>query len=109
MRKQDNYLRSFRKKLGFTQADLATIIGAKSGASVSKQETSRRLPTFLEALTYELIFGKAIKDIFSGECEGVKGSTKKRIAELKAKLDKEPESRANEYKRKMTNLIIERI
>lgn len=42
--KLDNYLRTYRKKLGLTQREVAFLLGCHSGAKVSRYERSARIP-----------------------------------------------------------------
>ena len=62
-----NYLRTFRKRSGLSQDDVAFLLGVQSGAEVSRHETFKRVPTLKTALSYEAIFGVPVRELFAGE------------------------------------------
>lgn len=65
----DNYLRMYRKRAAFSQADVARLLGVESGAEVSRHEQGRRLPTLDTALAYEIILGAPVGELFAGKLE----------------------------------------
>ncbi len=66
MRKPSHFLRSYRRYTGFSQNDVARLIGASSHWSVSRHERSGRPVTLWTALAYELIYRRPVADIFGG-------------------------------------------
>lgn len=61
-----NYLRTYRKRSGFSQEDLAFLLGVRSGAKVSRYERFARLPGLPTALAYEAIFQVPMRELFGG-------------------------------------------
>jgi transcriptional regulator with XRE-family HTH domain len=51
--KLDNYLRTYRKKLGLTQREVAFVLGCHGGAKVSRYERSGCIPDFKTNFAYE--------------------------------------------------------
>ena len=51
------YLRTFRRRSGLTQAEVAFLLGVHSGAKVSRYERLSRRPSFLTALGLQAVFG----------------------------------------------------
>ena len=51
------YLRTFRRRSGLTQAEVAFLLGAESGAKVSRYERLSRRPSFQTALGLQAVFG----------------------------------------------------
>jgi transcriptional regulator with XRE-family HTH domain len=59
-----SYLRTFRRRFGFTQRELAFLIGIDSRTAVSRIERSKRKPS-LEALVVSgFIFGASPLELF---------------------------------------------
>ncbi len=53
-------LRSHRRRSGFTQEDLAALIGAQSASQVSRHESGEREPDLRTALAYRIVFDAPI-------------------------------------------------
>lgn len=69
-----NYLHSNRKKLGLSQEEVAFLLGGtgeEKGSKVSRDESFSREPGLRAALAYEVIYGKAVQEIFAGLREEV--------------------------------------
>ena len=54
-----SYLRTQRKRSGLTQKELAFLVGAKSGAQLSRFERLRRLPPTETLIAFMIIFKKS--------------------------------------------------
>src|SRR5437667_302672 len=63
--KLENYLRTYRKRSGLTQRDVAFLVGCRNGAQVSRYEKRRRLPPLRTALVYEAAFGVPVSVLFA--------------------------------------------
>lgn len=61
-----NYLRTNRKRLGFSQDDVAFLLGARSGTKICRYERRIRDPGFHTALAFEAIFQRPIRELFAG-------------------------------------------
>ena len=69
--KLENYLRTYRKKSGLTQREVAFLPGCQNGAQVSRYEKRRRLPPLRTAWAYEAALGIPISQLFAGIYEEV--------------------------------------
>jgi transcriptional regulator with XRE-family HTH domain len=74
----ENYLRTYRKKAGLSQREVAFLLGCEDGAQVSRYEKRRRLPPLETALAYEAIFGIPISELFAGMRQSVEEDIEKR-------------------------------
>ena len=81
-----NYLRTYRKKSGLTQRDVAFLLGCQNGAQVSRYEKRRRLPPLQTALACEAVFGIPVSELFAGLREKVGKEIEKRLLELRSRL-----------------------
>ncbi len=61
-----NYLRAERKRLALSQADVAVLLGAESGAKVCRYERFVREPSLQTALACEAIFQTPVSELFAG-------------------------------------------
>jgi transcriptional regulator with XRE-family HTH domain len=61
-----SYLRTYRKRSGLTQDEVAFLLGCQSGAKVSRFERLARTPSLKTALACQAIFGVLPHEIFSG-------------------------------------------
>ncbi len=65
MSKLINHIRAHRKRLGFTQADLAFLINRES-SHVSRNERRLSEPTLRSLIRYSIILQVSIEDLFPG-------------------------------------------
>lgn len=61
------YLKALRRRSAFSQEDVAFLLGAFTGARVSRHETGACAPPLEVALAYEVIFEVAIADIYEDD------------------------------------------
>src|SRR5690348_4521899 len=85
-RKLPNYLRTFRKRAGLSQGEVAFLLGCQDGHKASRYELRKRKPNLETVLAYELIFGAPARELFAGVFEDVVTATRKRAEILAAKL-----------------------
>ena len=100
--KLDNYLRTYRKKLGLTQREVAFLLGCHSGTKVSRYERSARVPTLNAILAYEVIFQKPARELFAGLYDRAERQTMRNLRLLVSRLRRRRESSA--LARKIANL-----
>lgn len=81
-----SYLRTYRKKSGLSQSELAEVLGLISEWRISEHERSITIPRLLTAISYEIIFNVPISKLFPGVYETVRGNVESRLAELEARL-----------------------
>ena len=61
-----NYLRANRKRLAFSQDEVAFLLGAQGGAKVCRYERFVREPSLETALACEAIFKTSASELFGG-------------------------------------------
>lgn len=64
--KLENYLRTYRKRAGLSQGEMAYLLGGKDGAKMSRYERFARVPSLETALAYEAIFQAPVSELFAG-------------------------------------------
>jgi transcriptional regulator with XRE-family HTH domain len=82
----DNYLRAHRKNSGFTQEEVAFLLGFDNANLVSRYEKHQRMPPVQTALAYEAIFGIPVAELFPGVRQRIASDVLKRRSELTARL-----------------------
>ena len=92
--KLDNYLRTYRKKLGLTQREVAFLLGCHDGAKVSRYERRGAVPNLKTIFAYEGIFQKPARELFAGIYDRAERETLKKIRLLVSRLRKRQESPA---------------
>jgi transcriptional regulator with XRE-family HTH domain len=81
-----NYLRTYRKRSGFTQTEVAFLLGSDDGMKVSRYERRVQRPTLETAFALEAIFRTPAKELFAGLYEKVEKQTRVRARMLAQKL-----------------------
>jgi transcriptional regulator with XRE-family HTH domain len=94
----ENYLRTYRKRAGFTQDEVAFLLGSQSGAKVSRHERGGRIPGLETVLAYELIFRTRVRDLFAGPHGRVEQHILRRAKLLSTKLLAKKQDKAAERK-----------
>src|SRR5256712_568381 len=88
--KLENYLRTYRKRSGLTQREVAFLVGCRNGAQVSRYEKRRRLPPLRTALACEAAFGVPVSVLFAGLREVAGQAVSERLLALRSKLETSP-------------------
>lgn len=81
-----SYLRSLRRRAGFSQRDFAELVGYLSHDQVSRHERASSLPPLLIALTYEAVFQVPIAQLFPGVYATVRAGMEERLVAYKNQL-----------------------
>jgi len=97
-------LRTLRRKSGFSQKELAQILGFLSGAPVSRHESSHAIPDLLTALGYQAIFRVPISELFPELYQTVAAGIEERLARM---VDELHESTAKGREAALTALKLE--
>jgi len=84
--KLENYLRTYRRRTGLTQREVAFLLGWETGTQVSRYEKRRRLPPLATALACEAVLGVPVAELFAGVQENAVKAIGKRMVELRSKL-----------------------
>ncbi len=82
----ENYLKTYRRKSGLTQREVAFLLGWKNGAQLSRYEKGHTLPPLRTALAYQAIFKIPVAELFAGIRSSVDQDTSTRVDELVAGL-----------------------
>ena len=86
--KLQNYLRTYRKRNGLSQDEMAFLLGCQSGTKVSRYERSGRKPSIETLFAYELVFGAPSRELFAGVYQKVEKKTLNRAQLLTRKLSR---------------------
>ena len=76
------YLRPYRRRWGFTQEELAHLLGCKSGTVISRLEQGKRRPSLRIALACYIIFDTPPHELFPGTFSRIEKCTMKRTWDL---------------------------
>lgn len=82
-----NYLRMHRRRVGWTQSEVAYLLGIRSGTNVSRHETHDRRPSLELILGYELILGVPASELYAGEAERARREIRSRARRLAKQLE----------------------
>jgi DNA-binding XRE family transcriptional regulator len=103
-----SYLRSFRRSWGFTQGELAFLLGFKTGKTVSRIEALKQAPTLIVALYCAVIFNTAPVKLFPGLLSDAEQSVLSRARELYDQLQGEA-SKGNRIKLDFLEALLARL
>ena len=103
-----SYLRPLRRRWGFTQGELAFLLGIKTGKAVSRIEGLKQAPTFNAALSCALIFNTAPVKLFPGLLSDAERSVVARARQLYDELQGEP-SKATRIKLDVLEALLARL
>src|SRR6185437_3014891 len=96
--KISSYLRTYRRRSGLTQSEVAFLLGARDGAKVSRYERLSRRPNLQTALGLQAIFGLATKEILPRLFMAVDRRVLARANLLSRRLRQLPDSRRTRRK-----------
>lgn len=94
-----HYLRTYRRRHGFSQAEVALLLGASSDTKVSRYESFRRSPSVTSVFAYEIIFKTPVRNLFAGAYDIVRRDVRARAGRLIKVL--EPDARNPRTLRKL--------
>ena len=104
------YLRTHRKRAGLSQREVATLIAAISGTTVSRHEGARRHLSLSDAFTYEVLFGVPPSALFPGEYRRACALIEARaLALLKGLADSDKDTRGTRRKRLFLEELVRRV
>src|SRR5713101_2348686 len=82
-----NYLRMYRKRAGFSQRDVAILLGVQSAAKVSRYERFRREPTLRTAFMFAVILDQPLVELFAGPYEEAGRGVLRRARLLRRRIE----------------------
>jgi transcriptional regulator with XRE-family HTH domain len=85
-----SYLRPLRRRWGFTQREIAFLIGVKSGTAVSRMEGSKRNPSLSVMLAVAFIFNASLEELFPSLMSEQYEALLRRARELYEQLQGDP-------------------
>jgi len=91
-----NYLRTNRKRLAFTQEEVAFLLGSRGeskGAKVCRHEKFTCESKLRTALAYEVIYQKPVRDLFAGLYRQIEQEVAERAKILSLRKDLNPSQR----------------
>jgi transcriptional regulator with XRE-family HTH domain len=100
------YLRTYRKRAGLTHEEVAFLCGAMCGTSVSRHERGVRLPLLRTALTYEIVLGVSVRELYEGLFREAIGTVQTRAAGLYRSIEREPENATRDLKLRHLKALI---
>ena len=97
-----NYLRTYRRRFGLSQAEIGVLLGGVSGTKISRYENFTRLPAVKAIWAFETVFNRRSHELFAGSyepiCLQVRERAKHMLAHLTAQM---PERQAPRLARKV--------
>lgn len=89
----DNYLRTYRKRTGLTQQEVAFLLGSEDRAAVSRYERVVRQPSLPMLCGYEVILGTPARELFRGTYEKVGNEIARRAKLLAGRISSDTADR----------------
>ena len=90
IKRLSNYLRTYRKRNGLSQTDLAFLLGNGSRVNISRYEHHASMPSLEIALAYEVVFGVPACELFAGVFEEAQTQILKKARLLAKRLTSVP-------------------
>ena len=94
----DTYLETYRLRTGFSRSELAFLLGAMDGKSITRHERGGRVPVLRTALGYSLILEARVEDLYEGLRLDVHESIRARARGLCRHIRLRPRSAKNDRK-----------
>ncbi len=103
--KLENYLRTYRKRSGLSQDEVAFLLGCKGGTKVSRYESFKRKPNPETIFAYEVMFGAPARELFAGAYQKVEKKIHHRAQLLARKVSRAMPDRMAAHKLKILKAI----
>jgi transcriptional regulator with XRE-family HTH domain len=92
-RRSENLLRTYRKRSGLSQREIARLLGCETEGQVSRYERRRCLPGIETALACQAVFGAPVSELLTGRYESITTEVKRRAQELAIEFQTTPGKR----------------
>ena len=102
-----SYVRSHRKRLGLTQAELGFLVGENNQSNITRYESGKRLPSAPILLALMALFDSGAEKLFPRQLEDESLSMLAKLDELIIRLD--PEDSKSIRKRDDLSAVRERL
>jgi transcriptional regulator with XRE-family HTH domain len=103
-----SYLRTFRRRSGLSQTEVAFLLGVRGHAKMSRYERLSRRPTLQAAIGLQVIFGLATKDILPQVFVAAEQKVIERAHALSRQLERETDTAQTRRKLEFLATIINR-
>lgn len=103
--KLKNYLRSYRRRSGLTQKEVAFLLGCNSESKISRYENSVQLPNLKTVLALEVLYQIPPQNLFAGIYETEKQAMIQNAEQLVVRLNQSPPDQATMRKLSVLNAI----
>jgi len=87
--KLPNYVRLYRKRLGFSQREVASLLGGRDVSKHSRYEHFSCRPVLRTALALAVILRIPVRELFSGEYQEVENAVRRQARRLQDRLTTE--------------------
>jgi len=101
-----NYIRSARLRSGFSQEELAFLLGGRGGKTVSRYEIFQRDPMLRMAIGLEVTLGMSVRELFPRAYAEAIELAQRRARVLSAQLRLKPDTKANQLKQRSIEAIL---
>jgi len=98
VRALNNYILTRRNGRGFTQKELAFLLGCVHRTKVSRYELGIRLPTLKTVIGLEIVLLTPLAKLFAGTYAAVREEIRPRAQQLSRELDAKPRTKAIQRK-----------
>jgi transcriptional regulator with XRE-family HTH domain len=102
-----NYLRTYRRRCGLSQDEIAQLLGTSSGTKVSRYENFARLPSVAGIFRYEIIFNQPASKLFAGAYDAAHKTVRARAKRLAKTLAAQAGNRQTARKLALLNAIVD--
>ena len=99
-----SYLRTYRKRGGLTQDEMAFLLGYQSGTKISRFERLARQPNLETALACQVVFGIPAHKLFPGVFAEVEKIVTERARQLSSRLQAKPGQEHSSLRHKLAIL-----
>ena len=83
----ENYLTTYRKRVGLTQRDVAFLLGWEGEAMISRFERRVRRPSLKAALAFQIVLRAPANELFAGLYQKVEHTTLQRARVLAERIE----------------------
>lgn len=92
------YLETYRLRTGFSRSELAFLLGAMDGKTITRHERGKRLPMLRTALAYGLVLEASVEDLYEGLVVEVHDAMRTRARGLRSQIRRRKWAKANQRK-----------
>jgi DNA-binding XRE family transcriptional regulator len=98
-------LKPHRKRSGFTQEELAFLVGDRKHSAISRYEAGDRRPDLRTAVAFKMLFDSDLRELFPGVHAQVSGEIAERAQKLSEQIRMQGGGRKADYKLRMLSRL----